>query len=443
MTFSWIAGPGATAYWLDVGTSAGKGDIFGGNVGTATSQVVSGIPTDGRTIYANLYSNINGTWYGYSYTYTAARDSRAAMISPVPGSTLAGSSATFTWTAGTGATAYWLDVGRAAGRGNIFGANVGTARSQAVSGLPMDGNTVFVSLYSFISGAWQVNSYTYRAATDPKAVMISPPPGSVLSGSQVTFSWTAGIGASAYWLDIGTSPGQGNIHAGNMGLTTTAWGVAPLPMNGSTVYVTLYTNINGAWYGNSYTYTAGTDPRAVLISPSPGSTLTGFSTTFTWTPGIGVTAYWLDVGTDLWQGNIFAGNVGSATAQFVTGLPMDGRAVYVSLYSKINGTWQVYPYTYVAATGQDPRAVILTPTPGTVLNGSAATFTWSAGTGVTMYWLDVGTSPGQGSIFGGNLGTATSKAVTGLPTTGTVYVTLYSNIGGAWYAKSYTYAAAP
>ena len=35
------------------------------------------------------------------------------------GSTLTGSNVTFTWSAGTGATAYWLDVGNAAG-GNQY-----------------------------------------------------------------------------------------------------------------------------------------------------------------------------------------------------------------------------------------------------------------------------------------------------------------------------------
>jgi hypothetical protein len=44
---------------------------------------------------------------------------------------------------------------------------------------------------------------------------------------------------------------------------------------------------------------------------------------------------------------------------------------------------------------------------------------------------------------GGNAGTATSQAVTGLLTTGAVYVNLYSNINGSWFGKSYTYAATP
>src|SRR5207248_2480586 len=201
---------------------------------------------------------------------------------------------------------------------------------------------------------------------------------------------------------------QGNIFAGNVG-TSTSQQVTGLPLNGSTVYVSLYSNIGGSWQGNSYIYTAQ-DVRAAMITPTPGSTLGGFSATFAWTAGTGAAAYSLDVGTAAAQGNVFGGNVGTATAQFVAGLPMDGSAVYVSLYSYINGTWQGNSYTYRAATGQDPRAAVISPAPGSVLSGLAATFTWSAGTGVTMYWLDVGTAPAQGNIFGGNVGTATSKS---------------------------------
>ena len=41
------------------------------------------------------------------------------ITSPIPGSTLTSSSATFVWTAGAGATNYWLDVGSTPG-GNQY-----------------------------------------------------------------------------------------------------------------------------------------------------------------------------------------------------------------------------------------------------------------------------------------------------------------------------------
>ena len=192
----------------------------------------------------------------------------------------------------------------------------------------------------------------------------------------------------------------------------------------------LYSSINGTWFRNAYTYTAASG-AAVITSPAPGTTLGGFSATFNWSTTAGATAYWLDVGTAPAQGNIFGGNVGTATSHLVTGLRLNGSTVYVTLYSVIGGAWQGNAYTYTAATGQDPKAAMLTPAPGSTLSGGSATFNWGTGTGVSAYWLDGGTSPGVGNLFGGNVGTVTSKLVSGIPTNGsTIYVNLYSNIGG-------------
>ena len=73
VTFHWTAGS-ATAYGLTIGSSAGAADIY--NSGTALhtlSQTVTNIPTDGRTVYVRLYSQVNNTWSFKSYTYTAFR----------------------------------------------------------------------------------------------------------------------------------------------------------------------------------------------------------------------------------------------------------------------------------------------------------------------------------------------------------------------------------
>ncbi len=86
--------------------------------------------------------------------------------------------------------------------------------------------------------------------------MQTPAPGSTLTGSTVTFTWSAGSGATAYWLDIGNVAGGNEYYqSGNLGnvLTTTA---TYLPTDGSTVYVTLYTSGSGQWLNNAYTYTA-------------------------------------------------------------------------------------------------------------------------------------------------------------------------------------------
>jgi hypothetical protein len=140
----------------------GQGNIFGGNVGLVNSRLVSGIPTNGITIYVRLWTLLSGTWQVNDYSYTTAPGaSKAVMSTPAPGSTLSGSSVTFIWTAGLGASAYWLDVGTAVGQGNIFAGNLGLVTSELVSGIPTNGITIYVRLWTLLSGAWQVNDYSY------------------------------------------------------------------------------------------------------------------------------------------------------------------------------------------------------------------------------------------------------------------------------------------
>jgi hypothetical protein len=111
-------------------------------------------------------------------------------------------------------------------------------------------------LWTQIGGNWSFNDDTYTAAGGASnATMTTPSPGSTLAGSTVTFSWTAGTGASAYWLDVGTVQGQGNISGSNVGLLTSK-SVSGIPTNGSTIYVRLWTQIGGSWTDIDYVYTA-------------------------------------------------------------------------------------------------------------------------------------------------------------------------------------------
>ncbi len=85
------------------------------------------------------------------------------MTSPTPGSMLSGSSVNFYWISAIGATAYWLDVGTILGQGNIFGQNVSLSANQTVTGIPRDGSTIYVRLWTQSGGSWQFNDYTYTA----------------------------------------------------------------------------------------------------------------------------------------------------------------------------------------------------------------------------------------------------------------------------------------
>jgi len=295
--------------------------------------------------------------------------------------------------------------------------------------------------------------------------MTSPTPGSTLSGATETFSWSDnGASVSEYWLYIGTTGvGSKDILDSSQGTSTSAT-VSGLPTDGSTVYVRFWYKISGSWLSQDYTYTAfagGGTPG--ITSPTPGSTLSGATETFTWSDnGASVSKYWLYIGSSVGASDIHnSGDLGTATSTSVSGLPTDGSTVYVRLWYQISGSWLFQDYTYTAFTaGGTPG--ITSPTPGSTLSGATETFTWSDnGASVSKYWLYIGSSVGGKDIHdSGDLGTATSTSVSGLPTDGsTVYVRFWYYIGvfpilaegeevqpsvpvGSWYYIDYTYTAA-
>jgi hypothetical protein len=354
-TFRWFPVAGAQ-YWLDIGSTQGGNQYYqSGNIGTVLSKAVNGLPSDGSTVWARLWYLINGNWNFVDNSYTAYNQgsTKGVITTPVPGSTLTGSSVTFTWNAGTGATSYWIDAGSTPGGNQYYQSGaLGNVLTTNVTGLPVDGSTVYVTLYSLVGGQWLNNQYTYTAysASGAQGVLTTPTPGTTLPGSTVTFGWAAGSGSTAYWLDIGNTPGGNQYYqSGNLGNVTSAT-VNGLPTDGSTVYVTLYSLVGGKWLSNAYTYTAFNQGSglAAMVSPTPGTTLSGNTQTFTWSAGTGATAYWLDIG-NVAGGNQYyqSGSINALTTT-VTTLPADGSQIYVTLYTQIGGQWYSNAYTYVS-----------------------------------------------------------------------------------------------
>ena len=350
-TFVWT-NVGAAQYYLYVGTTSGGKDLYAQSQGTNTSVTVTGLPTDGRTLYVRLWTLQGTTWSSNDYSYTAATSvaQKAVMTSPAPGSTLAGSSQTFVWT-NVGAAQYYLYVGTTSGGKDLYAQSQGTNTSVTVSGLPTDGRTLYVRLWTLQGTTWSSNDYSYTAATSvaQKAVMTSPAPGSTLAGSSQTFVWT-NVGAAQYYLYVGTTSGGKDLYAQSQG-TNTSVTVSGLPTDGRTLYVRLWTLQGTTWSSNDYSYIAATSvaQKAVMTSPAPGSTLAGSSQTFVWT-NVGASQYWLYFGNTIGASDLYSGSQGTNTSVTISGLPTDGRTLYVRLWTLQGTTWSFNDYQYRAAS---------------------------------------------------------------------------------------------
>ena len=331
----------------------------GAGVGTGASLQVTPSGTGAHTYVAKVTDSggLQGSSQ-VSITVTAATGSSPQMSAPAPGSTLAGSSQTFTWTAGSGISSYWLSAGTSVGTNNLFDQSVGSNLTATITGLPTSGGTIYVRLW-WLAGGWGYADYTYTAANTggqqggSAPVITTPTAGATLAGSSQTFTWTAGSGASSYWLYLGRTAGGNDLFDRSMGssLSVTATG---LPTDGRTIYARLWWVRNARWEYADTTYTAaavgGTGSGSPAIaSPAAGSTLTGASQTFTWTAGSGATSYWLYLGRTAGSNDLFDRSMGSSLTVTATGLPTDGRTIYARLWWVRNGGWEYADTTYTAS----------------------------------------------------------------------------------------------
>ena len=261
-----------------------------------------------------------------------------------------------------------------------------------------------------------------------------------ITGPTQSYAWTqAGLPTLGAPTVVGLT--NGDTVAGLSITCSTTYKAGGIPGTYPTTCVAA-ANPNNAY---TITYVSGTltvtATTATMISPVPGSTLTSSTVTFQWTTYPGVTAVSLYVGTAPGSANIanFLTTTG-ATSYTVTNIPLNGGTIYARLNVNFNGALIYLDYTYTAV---QMRAQILTPTPGSTTAGGKATFTWSAGYGVTQYTLYVGTTLGNRDISWSST-TAQTLTVTTLPKNGsTIYVRLYSLINGTQYYLDYTYVAGP
>ncbi len=438
----------ATEYYIYAGPSVGSASFDHGG-STETSIQLHGLPTDGRDVYVRLWSLVSGEWLYRDYQFVAFDISAAVAAeiqSPATGSPLPSASPTFTWDAGTGVHRYELRIGSSAGGTDYYQITT-TATSIATQGLPHDGSTVHVRLTSWVGTtplAPVDYVYTAYAPVGTRGSIGNYNDGDTLGSANPMFTITGAVNATQFYVYAG--PSVGSAAFDHRGTTTTSIQMQGLPSDGRDVYVRLWSLVSGEWLYNDYQFTAfdvAAAAAAEIQTPAVGA-LPSTSPTFTWDAGTGVDSYELLVGSSAGAADYYYTDT-TATSATAIGLPDDGSDVHVRLISWVGDTAlppEDYVYTSWEPTGE--RATMQSPAPDAVLSASE-TFQWTAGTNVDLYMLYIGSGPRKANIFftrGGTL--ATSVTVNNLPQHGgTLYVTLYSNIGGVWFYEEYTYTAGP
>jgi hypothetical protein len=468
VTFQWSTGIGISQYWLYVSKVApGGSDLDSINAGAQTALTLANLPLDGSTVYVRLSSLIGANWRYADYSFTAAGLSFAAMIGPANGSTLPASNVTFQWSNGVGVSQYWLYVSNSAPGGQeIYSASQGSNTSKTFTSLPTGGSTIYVRLWSEIGAAWQFLDYSYQSAA--ALIQIGPPTNAASLASYLAATPFSSFDFSAFpvWNFL-TPPTASQVGDGVLTLAFSAtmtrfaagpdgwdWGVAPNserpdanatlslldPYNPLFIPAAPWTTAN--WFGQ---------PNLVINFSRPVWTF-GFEAEPDDSGTIAATFYTASAGSltiamdgmSYPQSRIFA----------ATGAPI--VKVAIALTNAISPDFVVAAFRYAlsgtiapsltqAETLSPPTvpspAAIISPANGATLPGSTVAFQWSAGVGISEYWLYVSeVAPGGKEIYSGNLGSDTSKAFTGLATDGGVlYVRLWSQIGAVWQYADTSY----
>ena len=356
-------------------------------------------------------------------------------------------------------TDWWLYLGSHTGQLNYYNSSVlpSTTHSATVSGLPIDGSTIYAKLWYRLDAdsTWYFIEKTYTAY-GLKPTLTNPLSGAQLAGATETISWTDnGSGADEYWLEIGSGVGAKDyLNSGNLAAATSI-DVTGLPNDGtSTVYVRLWYRVNGGpWLYVDDTFTAGTGSASAptIISPLATGPLSNPNGTeiFEWSAVGSGTEYWLFAGSEQ-DGMQYhgSGNLGDTTTTTVTGLPTNGRDVWIRLWYRVGGvgSW-LYIDEVFTATGSGPS--IDSSSGNNQLTSPNDTFSWSDPNGtVTAWWLYVGSSVGGNDYEdSGNLNVATDYTTLegNLPTGSLpVYVRLWFKLeNGDWEYIDKVFTSAP
>jgi hypothetical protein len=246
---------------------------------------------------------------------------------------------------------------------------------------------------------------------------------------------------------VGTTAGAYDLFTRDLGSGHAAT-VSGLPATG-TIYVTYWTYFTGiGWTSTSQQYTMNvTGPPSFdyALSNSGGVTVTRGAS-----GGTTITAT-LSAGTSQAVSVAASGLPGGATAGFSAGTCTPTCSTTLTISTTASTPTGTFPITVTGSPLGRTTALnlvvnpivpppITSPTPGSTLTSATVTFTGGHTSADGQHWLFVGTTAGAYDLFTRDLGSGHAATVSGLPATGTIYVTYWTYFAGiGWTSTSQQY----
>jgi len=188
---------------------------------------------------------------------------------------------------------------------------------------------------------------------------------------------------------------------------------------------------------------------SVMTSPTAGSSLEATTITFVKETGSSVTDSYLYVGLAKGGRDIYSNYIYSDETKIDISSAAS-KTLYVRLWRKISGTWYYNDYEYQVkavtqdddTTNQNLKAKMVFPLDGATLESDTVEFSRDQGAVDFTYYLYVGNSLADNSIYSGYFD-ATKESVDVSSATGsTIYVRLWSKVNSVWTFVDYTYQKA-
>jgi alpha-tubulin suppressor-like RCC1 family protein len=456
VTFQWAASSGATNYWLAVVKTNDNSIIVNKSVGNATSSTETGFSNDGTT-YRWVVAAGNSAGWGSASTMktftngTITIPAAPTLTSPADGANVSGTSVTFHWAASSGATNYWLAVIKASDNSVIINKSVGNVTSDTETGFPNNGTQYRWVVAAGNSTGWGSAS-TMRTFTNgtsitipPAPTLTSPPDGATVSGTSVTFQWSASTGATKYWLALVKVSDNSVIINKEVG-NVTSDAESGFPNDGSAYRWVVAAGNSAGWSAASASraFTNGTavtiPPSPNLTSPADGATVAGTSVTFHWAASTGATNYWLAVVKASDNSIVVNKAIGNVTSDTEAGFLNNGAQYRWVVAAGNSAGWGSASAlrTFTNGSAVPPAPSLTAPADGAKVSGTLVTFQWSASSGATNYWIAVFKASDNSIIINKPVGSVTSDTETGFPNNDTSYVWVVAAGNSAGWSSAST-----
>jgi hypothetical protein len=233
-TFTWNESS-AEGYWLYAGSTVGANDYFSSSSQVnGTSEVVTGLPEDGSTVYITFLYYVDGQWENIAYTYTANEANGTHSCSAQPFTTTlskpintveSATSFTATWNTINEATSYTVDLW-VNGVWQVFDS---TSQNEYTFNDLAANSTQYVRVAATNCSGEQSGYSAWTEITLIGEIECTEAPAipTGISGSSQTISWSAVPGATGYdiqyWTGAWTNHGSSATTSYNLGLSGTQY----------------------------------------------------------------------------------------------------------------------------------------------------------------------------------------------------------------------------